>query len=141
MTVKKEKPTAEAFEALFQALADRTRLRLLNLMSDGEVCVCFFVEVLDEPQPKISRHLAYLRSAGLATARRDGKWAHYAIAPPEQPAVRIAFEALLTALRDDREMQRDRAALARACCSTRVPEQLRRAPRPAIAATLGDVSS
>ena len=125
--------SAAALEELFQALGDRTRVRLLNLMADGEVCVCFFVEVLDEPQPKISRHLAYLRSAGLVTARREGKWANYAITPPEHPTVRAAFDAMIAALKDDRELQRDRAALARACCSKRVPEQLRRAPRPGIA--------
>lgn len=121
-------------EELFQALADRTRLRLLNLMADGEVCVCFFIEVLDEPQPKISRHLAYLRSAGLVAARRDGKWASYAVTPPDEPTTRAVFEAVLSALREDRQMQRDRAALMRACCSPRAPEQLRRAPRPAVAA-------
>ena len=131
--MKKIKPTAESLEELFQALGDRTRVRLLNLMSDGEVCVCFFVEVLDEPQPKISRHLAYLRSAGLVSARREGKWANYAITPPEHPTLRATFEAILATLKEDRELQRDRAALARACCSPRVPEQLRRAPRPAIA--------
>jgi len=120
-------------EELFQALGDRTRLRLLSLMSDGEVCVCFFVEVLDEPQPKISRHLAYLRSAGLVSARREGKWANYTITPPEHPTTRSIFDSVMAALKDDREMQRDRAALARACCAPRGPEQLRRAPRPAIA--------
>jgi ArsR family transcriptional regulator len=125
------KPAAEALEELFQALGDRTRVRLLNLMADGEVCVCFFVEVLDEPQPKISRHLAYLRSAGLVSARRDGKWAHYTVTPPGHPTLRAAFDAVMAALKDDRELQKDRAALARACCSPRAPEQLRRAPRPA----------
>lgn len=130
----KKKSTSEELEELFQALGDRTRVRLLNLMADGEVCVCFFVEVLDEPQPKISRHLAYLRTAGLVSARREGKWANYAITPPEHPTLRAALEGVLAALREDRELQRDRAALARACCSPRVPEQLRRAPRPAIAA-------
>ena len=58
---------------LFEALADRTRLRLLHLMTAGEICVCYFVEVLGESQPKISRHLAYLRRAGVVAARRDGK--------------------------------------------------------------------
>lgn len=130
--VTKPKTSGEALEALFQALGDRTRLRLLNLMAGGEVCVCFFIEVLDEPQPKISRHLAYLRSAGLVAARREAKWAHYSITPPEQPAARAAFDAVIAALKDDREMQRDRAALARVCCSPRAPELLRRAPRPAI---------
>lgn len=128
-----KKSTSEELEVLFQALADRTRLRLLNLMADGEVCVCFFIEILDELQPKISRHLAYLRSAGLVNTSRDGKWINYSIAPPEHPAARATFDAAMAAMKEDREMQRDRAALARACCSPRVPEQLRRAPRPAIA--------
>jgi ArsR family transcriptional regulator len=132
MTIK-SKSGAEELEALFQALGDRTRLRLLNLMADGEVCVCFFIEVLDEPQPKISRHLAYLRSAGLVSARREAKWANYTITPPAHPTTRAAFDAVLAAMKTDREMQRDRTALARACCSPRVPEQLRRAPRPGIA--------
>jgi ArsR family transcriptional regulator len=127
------KHAPEVFERLFQALADRTRLRLLNLMADGEVCVCFLVEVLDEPQPKISRHLAYLRNAGLVAARRDAKWMHYRITPPEQPAVQRVLDSVLETFRDDAGMQRDRAALLKACCSTRVPEQLRRAPRPEVA--------
>ena len=127
------KKSSEELEALFQALGDRTRLRLLNLMAGGEVCVCFFVEVLDEPQPKISRHLAYLRSAGLVRTTRAGKWVSYAIVPPENAVARQAFEAVMKAIEDDRDFQRDRAALARACCSPRVPEQLRRAPRPALA--------
>ena len=132
-TSVKSKTAAEALEELFQALGDRTRVRLLNLMSDGEVCVCFFVEVLDEPQPKISRHLAYLRSSGLVTARREGKWAHYTITPPEHATVREVFENVIASLKEDRELQRDRLALARACCSPRVSDLLRRAPRPAIA--------
>ena len=129
----KTKSTAEMLEALYQAVADRTRLRLLNLMADGEVCVCFFIEVIDQPQPKISRHLAYLRKAGLVTSRREAKWVHYTITPPEDPSVHAAFEAIMTTLRRDRQMQRDRALLAGMCCSPRAPEQLRRAPRPAVA--------
>src|ERR1043166_690858 len=87
------KTSAESLEGLFQALGARTPLRLLNLMADGEVCVCFFIEILDEPQPKISRHLAYLRSAGLVAARREAKWAHYAITPPGDRTTRAAFDA------------------------------------------------
>ena len=60
----------------FAALADNTRLRLLNLMAGREVCVCHFVEILGQSQPKISRHLAYLRQAGIVSARREGKWMH-----------------------------------------------------------------
>ena len=133
--MKKSQTTAESLEELFQALGDRTRLRLLNLMADGEVCVCFFIEVLDEPQSKISRHLAYLRSTGLVAARREAKWANYAITPPEEPATRAVFDAVMATLKEEREMQRDRAALARACCSPRAPELLKRAPRPGIVAT------
>ena len=132
--VTKSKTSSEALEEMFQAFGDRTRLRLLNLMADGEVCVCFFIEVLDEPQPKISRHLAYLRSAGLVAARREAKWAHYSITPPEHATARAVFDSVMATLKTDREMQRDRAALARVCCSPRAPELLRRAPRPAIAA-------
>ena len=117
-----------ALETLFAALADRTRLRLVNLIADGEVCVCFFVEVLGEPQPKISRHLGVLRAAGLVAARRDGKWMHYRLSTPE-PLEPILTNVLAT-LRTDPEMLRDRAALARACCSPRVPDLLKRAPKP-----------
>src|SRR2546428_9663000 len=70
----------------FRALADSTRLRLLNLMNGREVCVCYFVEILKTSQPKISRHLAYLRRAGIVAARRDGKWMHYRLVPPPSHA-------------------------------------------------------
>jgi ArsR family transcriptional regulator len=124
------KKTSEALEKVFLALGDRTRLRLLNLMKAGEVCVCFFVEVLDEPQPKVSRHLAVLRKAGLVSTRRDGKWMHYSIAELNHPIAQRMFAEALNALADDAEMQRDRAALAKACCSTRSPQLLKRAPKP-----------
>ena len=124
------KNTALELEAVFAALADRTRLRLLNLMNDGEVCVCFFVELLDEPQPKISRHLGLLRKAGLVSARRDAKWMHYSIAKLKHPTAQRVFRQTLEALRDDPEMRRERSALTKACCSTRLPELLKRAPKP-----------
>ena len=124
------KNTPEELEAVFAALADGTRLRLLNLMAEGEVCVCFFVEVLGEPQPKISRHLGFLRHAGLVTARREAKWMHYSIAKPKHPTANRIFQQTLDALRDDPEMLRDRSALTKACCSTRSPELLKRAPKP-----------
>ena len=71
----------KGLEPLFRALADETRLRLLNLIADREICVCYFVEILGLSQPKISRHLAYLRNAGIVSARRDGKWMHYKFGP------------------------------------------------------------
>jgi ArsR family transcriptional regulator, arsenate/arsenite/antimonite-responsive transcriptional repressor len=78
----------------FSALADPTRLRLLHLMKDGEICVCYLQGVLQTNQPKISRHLAYLRKAGLVGARRDGKWMHYRIKKQKPGVQRILTEAL-----------------------------------------------
>ena len=101
---------------VFTALADPTRLRLLNLMYGREVCVCYFVEVLNEGQPKISRHLAYLRKAGIVTARREGKWMHYRIMPPQDASAAAILEATLTALQSDPAMQTDLSSLSKACC-------------------------
>src|SRR4030095_2082865 len=104
MTKAKETNNKELF---FSALADKTRLRLLNLMGGDEVCVCFFVEILKINQPKISRHLAYLRRAGIVGARREGSWMHYRIVEPsDADAARVLKEALAW-LANDREMQRD----------------------------------
>jgi ArsR family transcriptional regulator len=118
-------------ELLFKALADRTRLRLLNLMAAGEVCVCFFVEVLGTNQPKISRHLAYLRRAGVVAARREGKWMHYRVSVPADPHAARVFTEVLTWLGEDREMQKDRARMENICCAPRMPVRLQGAPRPA----------
>jgi len=70
---------------LFKALADPTRLRLIKLLGDDEVCVCACVETLKTNQPKVSRHLAYLKRAGLVTTRRDGKWIYYRLINPSDP--------------------------------------------------------
>lgn len=115
----------------FRALADYTRLRLLNLMSDGEVCVCFFVEVLKTNQPKISRHLAYLRRAGVVAARREGKWMHYRIIEPLDPHAARIFREVRAWLKEDADMRRDRERLIKVCCAPQPPVQLRGAPRPA----------
>jgi ArsR family transcriptional regulator len=115
---------------LFAALADTTRLRLLNLMAGREVCVCYFVEILRQGQPKISRHLAYLRKAGLVAARREGKWMHYSISPPASPAAAAILSATLESLHGDRQMQADRARLDRACCAPQFLVVPGAAPRP-----------
>lgn len=119
--------------ALFSALADPTRLRLLNLMRDGEVCVCFFVEILGGPQPKISRHLAYLRRAGVVAARREGKWIHYRIVQPADPSAAAILQDVLAWTAEDREMQRDRQSLVKVCCAPSLPVQLEGAPLPELA--------
>jgi len=120
-----------SIEVLFKALADGTRLRIINLIGDDEVCVCFFVAVLKTSQPKISRHLAYLRRAGVVSARRDGKWMHYRIVePPDLRAAKI-FREVRTWLTSEGTMQRDRSRLMKICCATQLPVQLQKAPRPA----------
>jgi ArsR family transcriptional regulator len=121
---------------LFAALADTTRLRLLNLMAGREVCVCYFVEILRQGQPKISRHLAYLRNAGIVAARREGKWMHYRICPPTDPGAASILEAVLASLREDKKMQADRAKLDSACCAPERLILLAGAPRPALISEL-----
>jgi ArsR family transcriptional regulator len=127
MTAKQEPINAERF---FQALGDRTRLRLLNLMGEQEICVCYFVKILGQPQPKISRHLAYLRNAGIVTVRREGKWMHYRIAmPPDAGAAKVLRE-ILAWLKEEKSMQTDRARLTRACCGPKKSGILDGAPLP-----------
>jgi len=103
-------------ELFFQALGDTTRLRLLNLMGDEELCVCNLVEVLGQSQPKISRHLAYLRRAGVVEGRREGKWMHYRITPPRDNGAAKLLRKTLKWLADDPLMQADRARLTKAVC-------------------------
>ena len=115
----------------FAALGDTTRLRLLNLMGGREICVCYFVEILGQPQPKISRHLAYLRRAGMVAARREGKWMHYRIVMPGNEGAAKVLQQTLAWLSDDKSMQSDRARLSRACCKPEKFVTLNGAPVPA----------
>ena len=124
--------TARPFDMvqLFAALADPTRLRLLNLMNGREVCVCYFVEILKQGQPKISRQLAYLRRAGIVQARREGKWMHYRIEPPADPRAASILDATLKSFATDGNMQTDLARLGRACCEPQRFVSLQGAPMP-----------
>lgn len=124
----------QELEIFFLALADKTRLRLLNLMREGEICVCFFTEVLGESQPKISRHLAYLRNAGLVEARRDGKWMHYRIIEPNNEIAKGVLQETLNGLKEKEEMQKDYDNLSLACCGISVPITIEKAPKPNISA-------
>ena len=129
-------PGSFSLDLLFRALADPTRLRLLNLIADREICVCYFVEILRTSQPKISRHLAYLRNAGIVAARREGKWMHYRLAIPADHAAASILRETLKHLREKPEMKRDVSRLSSACCSPQKFELLQGAPAPArIAAT------
>ncbi len=119
-------------ETFFLALADKTRLRLLNLIREDEVCVCFFTEILGESQPKISRHLAYLRNAGIVEARRDGKWMNYRMIKPMDDYASQVLRDTLEWLESQNDMQKDYENLARICCSPNVPVTIARAPKPNI---------
>ena len=121
-----------SMQTFFIALADRTRRRILNLMREQEICVCFFTEVLDISQPKISRHLAYLRNAELVTARRDGKWMYYRIAPPNDFYARQILQDTLEWLASQERMQKDYEKLTLICSSPDVPVNITRAVQPNI---------
>jgi ArsR family transcriptional regulator len=119
-------------EGFFLALGDRTRLRLLNLMGDREICVCYFVQALEQSQPKISRHLAYLRKSGIVAARREGKWMHYRIVTPPNAGAAMVLQQTLEWLKDERSMQGDCDRLTKACCSPAKFVALQGAPMPAL---------
>jgi ArsR family transcriptional regulator len=105
--------TARRVDVLFRAFSDRTRLRILHMLGGGEVCVCDLVSVLDVPQPKVSRHLAYLRRAGLVLARKQGLWMYYRLAPPRQRVHEKLLECLGCCFGDVPELARDRRVLER----------------------------
>ena len=93
-SMKSHKGELVALEAVLKALADRTRLRIIGLLASGEVCVCHIHESLGIPQPKASRHLAYLRKAGLVDARKDGLWVHYRLASLDDRIMQAVLEAV-----------------------------------------------
>jgi ArsR family transcriptional regulator len=102
----------DALTSVYAALADRTRLRILSLLGDGEICVCHIHASLDVPQPTASRHLAYLRKSGLVEVRRAGIWMHYRLAAQANPVVAAVVKAALHALthtdiraKDERRLQ------------------------------------
>ena len=99
-------------DLVFRAFSDRTRLRVLNLLQHREVlCVCEIVELLQLPQAKVSRHLAYLRRAGLVSGRKDGLWVYYRLAKPRGEFHRKVLECLSCCLSQVPELRRDRDLL------------------------------
>jgi ArsR family transcriptional regulator, arsenate/arsenite/antimonite-responsive transcriptional repressor len=101
---------------LFKALADPTRLRLLNLLACGETCVCELTDTLRVVQPKVSRHLAYLKCAGLVEARRNGKWMHYRWANHGDPLIRHVLAGLREWMAKDERMNGERRRRNEVCC-------------------------
>ncbi|MGD9722698.1 MAG: ArsR/SmtB family transcription factor [Pirellulales bacterium] len=110
--------TRQRVDRLFRAFSDRTRLRILHMLLGGELCVCHIVDVLGVPQPKASRHLAYLRKVGLVRARKEGRWSYYKLAPARTKLHRklidclgCCCEGMPELLQDDEELGRKRL-----CC-------------------------
>jgi ArsR family transcriptional regulator len=105
-------------EGLFKALADTTRLRILGLLLTGEVCVCDIHESLKIPQPKASRHLAYLRRAGLVETRREGLWIHYRLGSLADPVLGVIANAVRHGLTHVDAVRRDGERLQKrtGCC-------------------------
>lgn len=132
----KNRAAVDELENLFKALADKTRLRILALLGNNEVCVCHIHDSLGLPQPTVSRHLAYLRKSGLVTARRDGVWMHYQVSRSLSPVTRGVVAAAVDALqqlpatnRDLKQFQRSFGQLyvldspaGGTCCAPRVQE-------------------
>lgn len=115
---------APAVDQLFRAFSDRTRLRILSMLrhakaGQGELCVCEIVGVLGVPQPKVSRHLAYLRRAGLVEARREGLWMHYRLAPARNQFHAKLLDCLVCCFDDVPQLARDAKKLRQSsgCCS------------------------
>lgn len=110
--------TRQRVDVLYKAFADKTRLRILHMLRGGELCVCHIVEVLDVPQPKASRHLAYLRQAGLVLARREGRWSYYRLASAKSKLHGALLDSLSYCCQEMPELLRDdeRLGRKRECC-------------------------
>ncbi len=98
---------------IYACLCDLTRLRVLHILGQGPLCVCHFQAVLDEPQVKVSKHLAYLRARGLVEVTRRGKWMIYALPARLSPELRANLACLQDCVREHAVFRRDRARLKR----------------------------
>jgi ArsR family transcriptional regulator len=107
------KPTVNL---MFRAFSDSTRLRILHLLLNGEMCVCDIVSITRVPQPTASRHLAYLRRAGLIEKRRQGLWAYYKLTAAKSTFHQSLVKCLKECFRDVPELASDAKRASRACC-------------------------
>lgn len=106
-------PATRDLDVLFKGFADPTRIRILNLLTAGELCVCDIVQLLDLPQPTISRHLAYLRRVGLVTATRDLRFAYYQLAEPRDGVHRSLIHCVRSCFTAFGALGRERRAAKR----------------------------
>jgi len=116
-----ENEAQDTVDLMFRAFSDRTRLRILHVLRGGELCVGDIVASLRAPQPRVSRHLAYLRKARLVRVRKTGLWSHYSLAPAKTPFHRKLLECLGRCFTEVRELQADEARAAKirksgGCC-------------------------
>jgi ArsR family transcriptional regulator len=117
--VSRPAPAVTQLDALYKGFADATRIRILNLLAAGELCVCDIVGLLDLPQPTVSRHLAYLRRTGLVEGRRGWKYAHYRLAAPRHPVHRNLITCVRSCFVGIRSLDRERRAAARCVAKRR----------------------
>jgi ArsR family transcriptional regulator len=108
-------------DRMFRAFSDRTRLRILHLLRDGDLCVGDLVEILQVPQPTASRHLAYLRRSGLVLTRKEGLWSYYSVASARTTFHTKLLDCLDACFRDVPELAADRSRALRikrsgGCC-------------------------
>jgi ArsR family transcriptional regulator len=112
MTSATQTETQGGIDLMFRAFSDRTRLRILHVLWGGELCVGDIVGILQAPQPRISRHLAYLRNARLVVVRKSGLWSHYSLVPAKTPFHRKLLECLAKCFVEVPELQADEARAA-----------------------------
>ena len=114
-----------SIDKALRALADPTRLRIVALLIGGEVCVCHIHETLNIPQPKASRHLAYLRKSGLVEGRKEGFWVHYRLAAMDDLVLDTLMSTVRHCLGHVDTVKRDRKRLERAtgCCAPEMTTQ------------------
>ncbi len=136
--------------ALFSALSDETRLRILSLLVQGELCVCHLEEILQMPQSKVSRHLMVLRHAGLVACRREGTWMHYSLLEPKDDLHARVIDCLRTCLQETPQVRSDVRRIAdcsvpaKNCCEDRekkLPKRSRRGSAPRVAPALSSRSA
>jgi ArsR family transcriptional regulator len=108
--------SAMSLVEIYQCLCDPTRLRILNLLHGGELCVCHFQEILGEPQVKISKHLAYLRTRGLVTSRKEANWMIYRLADQPSRELSANLACLQDCVHEDPVFRRDTARRAKVTC-------------------------
>jgi ArsR family transcriptional regulator len=113
----------QSIDRVFKALADPTRVRILGLLASGEICVCDIHESLRLSQPLVSRHLAYLRRAGLVETRKEGLWVHYRLAPVSDDVTRTLLDAVYHCVGHLAAVAQDGKRLEKktGCCATPQP--------------------